>query len=99
MMKNICLMCTAFLLAGMVACNQRPGKPAESFVDETKRTDDIVDSKQNLTFTTTKINETEVLHELTMKVDTNTYYHMVAIIDLQTGKPSKRIPNFNEMEK
>ena len=97
MMKNICLICTAILLVGMVACNQRAATPGKKSVSITKQ----VPQKEytDLTFTTTRINRHEVMHQLTLKVDTNTYYHMVAITDLQTVEPAKRVPNFNEMEK
>lgn len=99
MMKNICLICTAILLVGMVACNQRSASPDRKSVSITKQTLINENKAQNLTFTTTRINSNEVMHKLTLKVDTNTYYHMVAITDLQTIEPAKRVPNFNEMEK
>lgn len=99
MMKSICLVCTALLLIGMVACNPRSSSSDRKSVTLTEQYPVKENMAQNITFTTTRITKNEVMHQLTLKVDTNTYYHMVAITDLQTGTPAKRVPNFNEMEK
>ncbi len=99
MMRNICLICTALLLIGMVACKQRSTNHHLKPVNNTKRTYDITADNQQVTFTSTKINSTEVMHELTLKVDSNTYYHMVTITDLQPGMLANGVPNFNEMER
>ncbi len=99
MMRKICLTCTALLLVGMVACKQRSAEAGNNRNVPATKNHEMGSSPQGLTFTTKKISRTEVLHQLSVKVDADTYYQMATITDLQPVGPAKRVLNINAMEK